>query len=234
MSPTAVREIRGTAALVALLKAYCFPGGEAAARGVRGIRATQTGEIRSGPDAKWNIFVAEETVDATKAGFCWEARMGTGLFSVLVTDAYAEGHGRLSLAKGPLQLKKLVGPDVDKGELQRYLAYIGYCPAMLVNNPTLDFSAVGERTLQVRDRQDQTGASVDIDLAENGCPTLTRTVRPMVAGKRVIPMAWSATGSDPQDQEGLRIWRRMQAAWHRPEGSFVYVRMELTSLTILR
>lgn len=225
---------RETATLIADLKAFCLPGGEDAARGVRGIRATQRGEIRSGPEARWNAFVAEEFVDATKTAFHWEARMGSGVLSVLVTDAYEEGHGRLTLKKGPVQLKKLVGPDVDKDELQRYLAYVAYCPPMLVNNPSLELSAIGPRTLQVRDRLDRTGASVDIDLSEDGRPVLTCAVRPMTIGSLVIPTPWSATGSDPQEYEGMRVWRRMKASWRAPEGSFTYIRIELTSFTIVR
>jgi hypothetical protein len=225
---------RATASLIAALTAYCLPGGEKAARGVRGIRTTQRGEIRSGPDARWNPFVAEEFVDATKAGFRWEARMGTGVLGVLVTDAYEEGHGRLAVRKGLLELKKLIGRDVDQGELQRYLGYVGYCPPMLLNNPSLDFSTVGPRTLRVRDRQDKTATWVEIDLGDDGRPLLTRAVRPMTVGSRVIPTPWSASGSEPQDWDGLRVWRRMEAAWHPAEGAFTYVRIELTSFTILR
>jgi uncharacterized protein DUF6544 len=223
-----------TLSLVADLKAYCLPGGEKRARGVRGIRTTQSGEIRSAPDARWDPFTAEEFVDATRAGFRWEAHIGSGLRSVVITDAYEEGHGRLVLTKGPLQLKKLVGPEVDKGELQRYLAYLGYCPAMLLNNQSLAFSAVATRTLRVWDRHDQTGASVEVDLGDDGQPRLTRAVRPMVVGKRIAATPWSATGSDAQEWDGLRAWRRMEAAWHRAEGSFTYVRMELTSFIVLR
>ena len=121
MSPTATQESVSTVTVMAALKGYCFPGGESAARGIRGIRAVQRGEIRSSPEARWNPIVASEFVDATKTSFCWEARLGTGVFAVTVTDAYEEGEGRLVLKKGPLQLKKLTGPDVDQGELQRYL-----------------------------------------------------------------------------------------------------------------
>jgi hypothetical protein len=56
----------------------------------------------------------------------------------------------------------------------------------------------------------------------------------MTIGKRVIPTLWSASGSEPQDWDGLRVWHRMEAAWHLPEGSFTYVRIELTSFTVLR
>ena len=234
MTPTAPQESVSTASLMASLKAYCFPGGESAARGIRGIRAMQRGEIRSSPEARWNAFMANEFVDATTTGFRWEARLGTGVLSVAVTDAYEAGHGRLVVAKGPLQLKKLTGPEVDAGELQRYLGYVGYCPPMVLNNPSLEFSALGERTLKLRDRRDTTGASVEIDLGEDGRPLLVRATRPMIVGKRVVPTLWSATGSEPQDWEGLRVWSHMEAAWHLAAGPFTYVRIDLTSFTALR
>jgi hypothetical protein len=219
---------------MAALKAYCFPGGEPAARSIRGIRAEQRGEIRSSPEARWNPFVANEFVDASASGFRWEARLGAGVLSVAVTDAYEAGHGRLVVAKGPLQLKKLTGLDVDAGELQRYLGYVGYCPPMLLNNPSLEFAAVGERTLKMRDRNDTSGASVEIDLGADGQPVLIRAIRPMTVGKRVIPTAWSATGSDPQVWEGLRVWRHMEAAWHLAAGPFTYIRIDLTSFAAVR
>src|SRR5262249_1493295 len=160
------------------------------------IRTTQRGEIRSTQDARWDPFTAEEFVDATRAGFRWEAHMGSGLRSVVVTDAYEDGHGRLVLTKVPLPLKKLVGPEVAKRELQHSLAYLAYCPAMLLNSEPLAFSAAAKRTLRVWDRQDQTGASVEVDLRDDGQPSLIRAVRPMVVGKRIAATPWSATGSD--------------------------------------
>ena len=234
MTSIAAQEPISATALVAALKTYLFPNGESAARGISGIRAVQRGEIRSSPEARWNPFVASEFVDATKTSFCWEARLGAGVFAVTVTDAYAEGEGRLVLKKGPLQLKKLTGPDVDQGELQRYLGYVGYCPPMMLNNPSLQFAAVGERTLKVSDRHDKTGASVEMQLGEDGRPVLIRAVRPMVVGKRVIPTAWSAIGRDPQEWEGMRVWRHMEAVWHLPGGPFTYVRIDLTSFDAVR
>jgi hypothetical protein len=59
-------------------------------------------------------------------------------------------------------------------------------------------------------------------------------MRPMIVGKRVVPTLWSATGSEPQDWEGLRVWRHMEAAWHLAAGPFTYIRIDLTSFTALR
>jgi hypothetical protein len=221
--------------LLERLKAYCFPAGEDAARGVRGIKTTQRGEFRMSSGARWTAFTAEEFVDATSTAFCWEARIGTSLLtSVHVTDAYENGRGQLVLKKGPIQLKKLHGSDVDKGELQRYLGYISYCPAMLLNNRSLQLTAAGPSTLRVRDRQDQTNAWVDCDIDKDGRPSLAHCIRPMAVGRRVIPTPWSASGSEPHEWEGMRIMRRLEASWNPPEGSFAYIRIELTSVTVLR
>jgi hypothetical protein len=83
-------------------------------------------------------------------------------------------------------------------------------------------------------QHDESGASVEIDLSEDGRPMLTRAIRPMTLGTRVIPTPWSASGSESQEWDGLRVWRRMEAAWHLTEGPFTYVRIELTSFKVLR
>jgi hypothetical protein len=230
-----VQQTETVETLLARLRGYCLPGGEEAARTVRGIRATQRGEIRSSAESKWLPFTAEEYVDATRSAFCWTARMGSGLTSVVVTDAYEGGQGRLAVKKGPVTLRKLAGPEVDKGELQRYLGYASYCPPMLVNHASLDWTLAGPRTLGLRDRLDQSGAAVEIEIDENGRPVVTRAVRPMTVGKRILMTPWSARGTDEEVRDGLRITTRMEAAWHPPDASpFTYVRIELTSFAVER
>ena len=126
------------------------------------------------------------------------------------------------------------GPDVDKGELQRYLGYIAYCPPMLLNHPTLAWTAVGPLTLRLRDRQDPSGASVDLELDEAGRPVVMRAERPMTIGKKVTIEPWSATGREEREWDGLRVATHLEAAWDLPEGSFTYIRMDLTSFSVVR
>ncbi len=221
------------ASLLARLKAYVFPEGDAAARAVRAIRTTQRGEIRSSASAAWKPFAAQEMVDATRSSFVWEATLGSGLASVHVTDAYEAAHGRLLVRKGPLTLVKMTGPHVDQGELQRYLSYVCYCPSMLVNNPDLDFAAVGVNTLRIRDRQDAAQSSVDLEIADDGRPLAARAVRPMTIGRRVVPTEWSAIGSEPQTWNGIRMCRHLEASWHPPDGDFVYIRIEVLSQSVI-
>ncbi len=225
-----------TRELLARLRAFLFPGGEEQARRIRAIRTTERGEMRMSPGARPIPFTAEEQIDATRSGFRWDARATAGrLRSFAVTDAYEDGHGRLVVKLGGvIRLEEIEGPDVDKGELQRYLSTVTLCPPMLIGNPSLDFTAAGPLVLRVRDLADPTGASVDIELDAEGRPLASRADRPRAVGKKMILTPWSAIGREFREWEGLRIASRLEAIWDLPDGPFSYFQEEVTSFEALR
>ena len=225
-----------TQVLLHRLLAFALPGGEDAARAARGVRLTYRGELRSGPTARWIPFTAEETIDAVRSGFRWDARLRTGpVGSVTITDLYEGGHGRAGVKLGGLvPVASAAGPDYDRGELQRYLAEIVLCPAALVVHPSLIWTTVGPGTLRLRDSADPTGAAVDLDLDDAGQPVACRSDRPRTVGKQTVETPWSAIYADPGEWEGLRVPTRLEADWHLPAGPFTYVREELISLVALR
>lgn len=220
-----------TLILLARLRAFCFPGGEEFGRRVRGVRTTERGEMRSSPGSKWIPFTAEETIDARRSGFNWTARyQGGGMGWVTVTDAYEDGHGWLALKlAGVIPLKKAAGPEFDKGELQRYLASMMLCPPILLNHNSLEWVAADSHTLQVRDLEDPTDSTVNLELNEEGRPTICRAVRPMAVGKKTVETPWSGTCLDFRECEGFRVASRIEAGWELPEGPFSYFREEITS-----
>jgi len=220
-----------TEALLAALKTFCFPQGEEAARRVRGVKTAGQGELRMSPKGRWSPFTAEERIDATRSEFCWDARFGgSRLGSYVVTDAYEAGHGRLTIkVGGVIPVKKLTGPEVDKGELQRYLASILICPSILLHHPSLELAAVGNRKLRVRQYAEPTGAAVEIEIVEDGRPAACRAERPMLVGKKTVLTPWFATAVEFVPWEGMRVARRMEAGWTLPEGDFTYFREEIAS-----
>ena len=219
----------------ARLVTYLLPGGVPAAQGVRGIWTKQRGEIRSAPGARWMPFEAEEFIDATRSHFRWDARMGSHLLtSVHATDAYEDGRGCLVVKKGPIRIMHVEGPDSDKAELQRYLAYVACCPAMLLNNRALTLADDGPDTIRIQDAHADHDTWIDVHIAADGTPLVMRATRPMLVGTKAVPTAWFATGSHPAVHEGLRLWHSKEASWHPPAGAFTYVRVELTSVGIVR
>ncbi len=80
------------------------------------------------PEARWTPFTADETIDATRSDFVWTAHFDTGkISSPTVIDPYEEGHGRVTGKLGIIPVKKFGGPEVDQGEIQRYLASLVFC-----------------------------------------------------------------------------------------------------------
>lgn len=185
---------------------------------------------------RWIPFTAEETIDATRSSFCWQARLDPGkLGSPTVTDKYKNGHGRLVVKLGGiLPVKRVTGYDVDRGELQRYLASIVFCPAMLLNHPSLVWTTVNEFTLRVRDHNDRTRASVDLEINEHGCPLAIRADRPRLVGKESILTPWEGTCDGYHEKEGMRTPTRVKVAWHLPEGTFTYFRAEIATFSAQR
>ncbi len=218
---------------LSLLRQFLFPGGEDPARLIRAAKLVERGEMRSSPEARWMPFTAEETVQATHSGLRWEARFGGGRLGwIAVTDAYENGHGFLAVKLGGLlPVKKVTGPEFDKGELQRYLASVVFCPPMLLNNPSLEWTAPEALTVLVRDRQDPTGAVIELNLGEDGKPREFRAERPRLVGKQAIPTPWIAASSEFREWEGMRIATRLEVAWRLPSGPFTYFRSEVTSFS---
>lgn len=220
-----------TQALLTRMRVFCFPGGEDAARAVRGVKTRQVGEWRSSPESRWTRFTAEEFVNATRSEFRWDARIG----SIVVTDAYEERHGRLAVKLGGvIPVKKAAGPEFDTGELQRYLASVIFCPPMLLKHPSLEWKTIGLSALRVRDREDPTGATVDLEIDAEGCPIACRADRPRIVGKRTVLTPWSAISSKYREWEGLRAASHLEVSWHLAAGPFTYFQGDITSFMVVR
>ena len=212
------------------MRSFFFPGGEEHARSVRRVRTAEAGEMRMSPAARWVPFTAEESTDSTRSSFRWEARLDPGKFaSPTVIDAYEEGHGRGIFKVSGIPIKQLKGPDADVGELQRYLASILFCPAILVNHCSLEWTAVSASSLRVRDCNGPTAATVDLEISAEGCPVMCRAQRPMLVGKKCVLTPWSASAREFREWEGMRVATRLEVAWHLADGPFTYYRSEIKS-----
>ena len=219
-----------TAKRLGRLKSFLIPGGDEVVSGINRIRLQEQGQIRSGPQARWAPFTAEETVEVRRSGFVWEARIRTArLMTVQVTDAYENGHGWAMAKIAGVPVKSGKGPEYDKGEMQRYLASL--TPPALVNHPHLAWTAIEPNILQVKDATDPTGTTVDFVVDEEGRPVEMRAQRPMTVGKTTVRTPWSALGTLHREWNGMRMPTVREAVWHLPEGSFTYFRSEVTAIS---
>ena len=81
------------------------------------------------PGARPMRFIAEQQMDAGRVAFRWRARFGARLLRpFVVTDAYEDGAGRLEGRLAGVRLFRSTGPDVDRGQVMRYLAELAWLP----------------------------------------------------------------------------------------------------------
>jgi len=123
----------------------------------------------------------------------------------------------------------LSGPDTDAGELQRYLSSIAFCPSILLNHSSLEYTLIEPSTLRIRDLKGSANATIDLEISDEGEPSICRAVRPRLVGKRAVMTPWSGGCSEFREWEGLRVATRLEVCWQLPEGPFIYYRSEITS-----
>lgn len=193
----------------------------------RGTLFHQQGQMRLAPERPWMPFSAEQMMEAGRTEFVWHARFKMApLVTGVVEDAFEAGHGRLD-AKiwGFIPVAHGRGVDIDRGEAQRYLAELVWCPLAFVDNSELRFIELAEDTVRVWVFDEQT--YVDLRFDEGGDLVGVRTTTRR-RGEEVQP--WEGRFSEHRDFGGLRAPARGEVWWEAPEGHFVYWRGEVTSL----
>lgn len=200
-----------------------------------GVRLYQRGTLRLQPGKPWVPFQAEQVIRAAVPGFSWTAMVRMApLVKVRIVDAFADGRGRLDVRLWRLfRLAKASGPEIDAGDLFRYLAEIPWCPFAWRDNPHLTIQAVDETHVDVSSASSDRDVSVrlTVDPAGDVVGTFAED-RPRLVGKRYVVSPWRGTFSDHAHLGGIRVPRRAVVTWLLDDGPFECFRGEVTELRI--
>lgn len=215
-----------------LRRVIAFSGIDPAAPPAR-AEFTQTGQMWRASGAKPMPFTAAQWIDAGPPAFCWHARfpMLPGV-SLHVIDAFETGQGRLEgRLWGWLKLFRKTGPEVDRGELYRYLAELPWAPAAYLN-PALKWQEVAAGHLRVSLDAPDRPVTLDMRVDPEGRVTEARAAdRPADVDGAFIERPWFGRFDRWQQFGDLRVPTAAEVAWELPEGPFVYWRGEVTAYT---
>lgn len=193
-----------------------------------GVILHQQGEMRLDPDRPWMPFTAEQRVRADRTAFVWHARFRMApLVTGVVEDAYEDGEGRLDARIwGIIPVAHARGLEVDRGEAQRYLAELPWCPLAIANNAEIVAESLSSNTVRVHVHDADTYVDLTVDDEGDiiGARTLTRS-----RGDTVQP--WAGRFSDYREFGGVRMPARGQVWWEAPEGDFLYWRGTITDVS---
>jgi hypothetical protein len=189
----------------------------------------QEGHMRLGPDRDWMPFSAEQTIEAKRTGFVWHARFRMApLVTGVVEDAFEEGHGRLDAKLwGLIPVAHGRGPEVDRGEAERYLSELVWCPMAIRDNPELHFESRGNNCVRawVYDEETYVDLFFDGDGDISGARTLTRS-----RGDERQP--WEGRFAEYRQFGPIRAPAYGEVWWEAPDGDFLYWKGRVTELAL--
>jgi hypothetical protein len=193
----------------------------------RHVRITQSGVFRTRDQPeRWQDFHAVQHVSTTPPGFVWDATIRMGpLFSVRVLDAYREGSGRL-LARllGAFPVADESGPEVDSGELMRYLAEAVWYPTALVPDDRLSWQPLDDRSAVAVLKDGGQEVSMTFHFDEDGLVSAVEGERFRAENGRYRKLPWVGYHSSYELRDGFYVPTEARVAWRLPEGDSEYFR----------
>jgi hypothetical protein len=195
------------------------------------VRLKQRGMYRTQPGQKWMPFTAGQRFTTHPPAFLWRMTSRPLPFvSIAVTDGFSGGQGNLQVKLwSRITLVNARGPEIDQGELQRYLAEMAWFPTVYLSN-AIEWQAIDTHLAQATLREAGVIASMVLHVNEQGQLTHLTTERYREERGRYRLEPWSGQFSAYQEAGGIRIPTRFDITWHLREGDFTWMQGELTEI----
>ncbi|HPU97785.1 MAG TPA: hypothetical protein PLO53_07500 [Candidatus Hydrogenedentes bacterium] len=203
---------------------------------ITGVSMEHVGEINLGSGREnWKPFVSTQRVTTDPPGFDWygRVRLGPGI-AAEVHDAYVGGRGILcARAAGIVTLVHANGtPEVNKGELMRYLAEGAWYPTALLPSRGISWEAVDDVSARAILADGDTEVALLFHFTPSGLiESVLAEDRPMMDKGSVRPMRWEGRWRGEITVDGIRVPAEGEVAWLLSEGRKPYWRGRVTRIT---
>lgn len=200
---------------------------------VRAGRLEQRGEFRlGGPESGWKPLRATQRVTVRPPGFVWDATIDVAPFvPVRVVDAYLGGEGVLRAALlGALPVADAdPSPDLDEGELVRYLVEAVWLPTALVPGEGVEWEARDDDSARAVLEHDGTRASAVFHFNDRNEVERVVAERPRETDDGGFERAtWTGHLWNYRERDGLLVPTDGEVEWNLPEGDLPYWRATIT------
>ena len=202
---------------------------------VKTVRIEQEGELRIGDaDSAWKPFTATQYVTTDPPGFVWDASVRLWpLIKVQVRDRYCDGDGNARVsAFGLLPLgSDDANPDLNRGELLRYLAEAVWYPTTLLPSEGVEWEAIDERTAMATLEYGGVTATLTFHFTEDDeVSKVHAEQRPRRVDGGYDPTPWTGRWHDYETRNGIRVPTAGEVVWHLPDGEMEAWRGRLTNI----
>ncbi|QZZ21262.1 hypothetical protein J5X98_01810 [Leptothermofonsia sichuanensis E412] len=198
---------------------------------IRTVRLKQKGWFRMGVDQNWQPLVAEQYYTTDPPAFLWYGTIRPfPLLSITGKDQFSNGHGRLQIkALSLIMLADVRGPEVDQGELLRYLGEIAWFPTAWLSD-ALQWHAIDGQSAQVTMQLQDIAVSATLSFNQQDQLTDVRAERYWKENGQSVLKPWSGQFREYHQVNGLMIPTQAEVTWHLESGDFPYFRGEITEI----
>lgn len=198
---------------------------------IRTVRLKQKGHLRMKEGEKWLPLTAEQYFTTSPPGFVWHARVRLfPLLNISVTDMFVNGHGRLKAKLLSLvTMADATGPQVDQGELLRYLAEMIWFPTAWLSQ-YIEWKEIDEHSAQaILGHANLTVAAV-LHFNKGSQVVQITAERYREENGKFVLRRWSGRLDNYREISGMRIPMNAEVTWCMDSGDFTCFRAEITEI----
>ena len=198
---------------------------------IRTVHLTQQGFMRMQPGQKWLSMAAEQYFTTAPPAFLWHTTIRPfPLVSISATDRFSDGHGQMRIQLwSAIPMGNARGPEMDQGELQRYLLEMAWFPTAWLSS-TIEWQAIDANSVKATIHQQGVTASGVLHVNEEGQLTKLTADRYREEHGHYRLDPWTALSSEYMEVEGMRIPTKSEVTWHLASGDFTWFRFEITEI----
>lgn len=198
------------------------------------VRVEQRGQFRLGDaDSAWKPLRATQRFTVDPPGLVWDATVRIAPFlPVRVTDWFVDGRGglRARLLSAVTVAQAGPSPELDEGELLRYLAEAVWFPTALLPAAGVEWAGIDERTARATLVHEGTRASLVFHFDEAGYVTRVTGDRYRMTDDGGEQTPWVGEFDDYESRNGTVVPTTASVAWVLPTGRLEYFRGELAAV----
>jgi len=191
----------------------------------------QCGRFRTSPNGPWGNLRAEQRYTVQPPSFVWRATIATSsLLPIRVVDGFWDGHGTLQAKLwGVLSVARAAGPEVDSGELLRFLSEFVWFPTAWLS-PYVTWSERDEASAEATISWAGTTASVTLVFDQDGRINHLEAMRYRLVGRTYSLDRWTTPVSGYAVVNDLLVPLKGKAIFRLTTGDFEYFDGEVTQL----
>lgn len=206
-----------------LLQSYLIKVGVIGKAEIQSVRLKQTGSFRTKPEQKWMPLVAEQYYNPNSNGFVWLGKINAApMISITGKDVFLDNKGRMVVKL--LNLKTIgdaQGPEIDEGELMRYISEIPWFPTAFLNE-NLEWNQLDSSKVQVTIKLNDAELNGIFHFNDNGLLEKFTAQRYMDVDGKYILEEWAPEYLEYEHRNGYLIPSRGKAIWLLDSGAFCY------------